>query len=111
MAATAPPTTHTPVDNRLGGAYWRLWTAAVVSRFGDALRTPALALLAAAVTLALITLAAPSRPDYRGVVAGVASAARGERVTHQRREARPARAAPVALTSTSSTEVTRPMSS
>jgi hypothetical protein len=32
----------------LGAAYWRMWTAAVVSRFGDALRSPALSLLAAA---------------------------------------------------------------
>jgi MFS family permease len=34
----------------LGAAYWRLWTATVVSRFGDALRGPALALVAAGLT-------------------------------------------------------------
>jgi len=42
-----PMTTATSaqtVDAGLGRACWRMWTAAVVSRFGDALRSPALSL-------------------------------------------------------------------
>ncbi|MFF3321698.1 MFS transporter [Streptomyces sp. NPDC002889] len=47
MAATEVARTGTPAWR---GGFGRLWTAAVVSRFGDALRTAALPLLAAALT-------------------------------------------------------------
>lgn len=46
----------------LGAPYWRMWTATVVSRFGDALRGPALSLVAAGLTrdphtIALVVIA------------------------------------------------------
>ncbi|MFC6019178.1 MFS transporter [Plantactinospora solaniradicis] len=60
----------------LGGAYGRLWTAAVVSRLGDALRTPALALLAASVTrdpraIAAVVVAGQLPPLLFGLLGGV----------------------------------------
>lgn len=60
----------------LGGDYWRLWTAAVFSRFGDALRTPALALLAAALTrdpraIAVVMAAGQLPPLLFGLLGGV----------------------------------------
>ncbi|MGW7056565.1 MFS transporter [Streptomyces sp. NPDC054887] len=49
-AATAePPATRSPAP-AWRGAFGRLWTAAVVSKFGDALRAAALPLLAASLT-------------------------------------------------------------
>jgi MFS family permease len=47
---TATNSVRTSVAAGLGAAYWRMWTAAVVSRFGDALRGPALSLIAAGLT-------------------------------------------------------------
>ncbi|MEU5938984.1 MFS transporter [Micromonospora sp. NPDC047548] len=60
----------------LGRDYWLLWCAAVSSRFGDALRTPALALLAATLTrdpraVALVTVAAQLPPLLFGLLGGV----------------------------------------
>lgn len=43
---------------RLGGPYWRVWTAAVVSTLGDGLRVPALALLTASLTRSPAAVAA-----------------------------------------------------
>ncbi|MEV0805372.1 MFS transporter [Micromonospora sp. NPDC050200] len=61
---------------RLGRDYRLLWSAAVSSRFGDALRTPALALLAATLTrdpraVALVTVAAQLPPLLFGLLGGV----------------------------------------
>ncbi|MBM7491689.1 hypothetical protein JOD64_002911 [Micromonospora luteifusca] len=60
----------------LGRDFRLLWSAAVSSRFGDALRTPALALLAAAVTrdpriIAAITVAGQLPPLLFGLLGGV----------------------------------------
>ncbi|MCG5440220.1 MFS transporter [Micromonospora foliorum] len=60
----------------LGRDFRLLWSAAVSSRFGDALRTPALALLAAAVTrdpriIAAVTVAAQVPPLLFGLLGGV----------------------------------------
>ncbi|MEV4753933.1 MFS transporter [Micromonospora sp. NPDC049559] len=60
----------------MGGAYWRLWTAAVVSRFGDAVRAPALALLAASLsrdprTVAVVVVAGQLPPLLFGLLGGV----------------------------------------
>ncbi|MFD0819190.1 MFS transporter, partial [Micromonospora zhanjiangensis] len=60
----------------LGSAYWRLWSAAVISRLGDSVRTPALALLAAAVTgdprlLAAVVIAGQLPPLVFGLIGGV----------------------------------------
>jgi MFS family permease len=60
----------------LGAAFARLWTAAVVSRLGDALRTPALALLAASVTrdpraIAAVVVAGQLPPLLFGLLGGV----------------------------------------
>lgn len=60
----------------LGGAYWRLWSAAVISRLGDALRTPALALLAASLTrdpraVAAVVIAGQLPPLLFGLIGGV----------------------------------------
>ncbi|MDG4761096.1 MFS transporter [Micromonospora sp. WMMD710] len=60
----------------LGRDFRLLWCAAVASRFGDALRTPALALLAAAVTrdprvIAAVTVAAQVPPLLLGLLGGV----------------------------------------
>ncbi|MBE1486161.1 MFS transporter [Plantactinospora soyae] len=60
----------------LGGAFARLWTAAVVSRLGDTLRTPALALLAASVTrdpraIAAVVVAGQLPPLLFGLLGGV----------------------------------------
>ncbi|WP_422772457.1 MFS transporter [Plantactinospora sp. WMMC1484] len=60
---------------RLGG-FWTLWTGAVVSRLGDALRTPALALLAASVSrdpraVAAVVAAGQLPPLLFGLVGGV----------------------------------------
>ncbi|MEV1332833.1 MFS transporter [Micromonospora costi] len=62
--------------SRLGRDYHLLWSAAVSSRFGDALRTPALALLAATLTrdprwIAGVTVAAQVPPLLFGLVGGV----------------------------------------
>ncbi|WP_433388985.1 MFS transporter [Micromonospora sp. KLBMP9576] len=64
---TAPP---------LGRDYRLLWSAAVSSRFGDALRTPALALLAATLTrdprvIAAVTVAGQLPPLLFGLLGGV----------------------------------------
>ncbi|PZF82655.1 MFS transporter, partial [Micromonospora deserti] len=64
---TAPP---------LGRDYRLLWSAAVSSRFGDALRTPALALLAAALTrdprvIAAVAVAGHLPPLLFGLLGGV----------------------------------------
>ncbi|MEV4540191.1 MFS transporter [Micromonospora echinaurantiaca] len=61
---------------RLGRDYHLLWSAAVSSRFGDALRTPALALLAATLTrdprvIAAVTVAAQLPPLLFGLLGGV----------------------------------------
>ncbi|MBF9134179.1 MFS transporter [Plantactinospora sp. S1510] len=60
----------------LGGVFGRLWTAAVVSRLGDALRNPALALLAASVTrdpraIAAVVVAGQLPPLLFGLLGGV----------------------------------------
>ncbi|MDG4806961.1 MFS transporter [Micromonospora sp. WMMD1120] len=60
----------------LGRDFRLLWSAAVSSRFGDALRTPALALLAATVTrdpraIAAITVAGQLPPLLFGLLGGV----------------------------------------
>ncbi|MGN9916406.1 MFS transporter [Micromonospora palomenae] len=60
----------------LGRDYRLLWSAAVASRFGDALRTPALALLAAALTrdpraVAVVTVAGQLPPLLLGLLGGV----------------------------------------
>ncbi|MDG4790980.1 MFS transporter [Micromonospora sp. WMMD1102] len=60
---------------RIGG-FWALWTATVLSRLGDALRTPALALLAASVTrdpraIAVVVAAGQLPPLLFGLVGGV----------------------------------------
>ncbi|TWG22576.1 MFS transporter [Micromonospora palomenae] len=60
----------------LGRDYRLLWSAAVSSRFGDALRTPALALLAATLTrdpraVAVVTVAAQLPPLLLGLLGGV----------------------------------------
>jgi MFS family permease len=60
----------------LGGAYRRLWLAAVTSRFGDAVRTPALALLAVSLTrdprlIAAVVVAGQLPPLLFGLLAGV----------------------------------------
>lgn len=59
----------------LGRDYRLLWSAAVASRFGDALRTPALALLAAALTrdpraIAAVTVAGQLPPLLFGLLGG-----------------------------------------
>ncbi|MEU4771117.1 MFS transporter [Micromonospora sp. NPDC023644] len=64
---TAPP---------LGRDYRLLWSAAVSSRLGDALRTPALALLAATLTrdprvIAVVTVAGQLPPLLFGLLGGV----------------------------------------
>ncbi|MEV0722069.1 MFS transporter [Micromonospora purpureochromogenes] len=60
----------------LGRDYRLLWSAAVSSRFGDALRTPALALLAATLTrdpraVAVVTVAGQLPPLLLGLLGGV----------------------------------------
>ncbi|MGK5737663.1 MFS transporter [Micromonospora sp. URMC 103] len=62
--------------NRLGRDYHLLWSAAVSSRLGDALRTPALALLAATLTrdprlIAAVTVAGQVPPLLFGLLGGV----------------------------------------
>ncbi|MER7889052.1 MFS transporter [Micromonospora sp. NPDC094482] len=62
--------------SRLGRDYHLLWSAAVSSRFGDALRTPALALLAATLTrdprvIAAVTVAGQLPPLLFGLLGGV----------------------------------------
>ncbi|MFK3982602.1 MFS transporter [Micromonospora sp. NPDC050397] len=64
------------VRQPLGAAYGRLWAAAVTSRFGDAVRTPALALLAASLTrdprlIAAVVVAGQLPPLLFGLLAGV----------------------------------------
>ncbi|MFU8875315.1 MFS transporter [Micromonospora sp. SL4-19] len=59
----------------LGRDYRLLWSAAVSSRFGDALRTPALALLAATLTrdpraIAAVTVAGQLPPLFFGLLGG-----------------------------------------
>ncbi|MEV4491158.1 MFS transporter [Micromonospora coxensis] len=61
---------------RLGRDYRLLWSATVSSRFGDSLRTPALALLAATLTrdpraVALVTVAGQLPPLLFGLLGGV----------------------------------------
>ncbi|GAB3148394.1 MFS transporter [Micromonospora sonneratiae] len=61
---------------RLGGGYWRLWSAAVLSRLGDAVRTPALALLTASLTrdprtIAVVVVAGQLPPLLFGLIGGV----------------------------------------
>ncbi|MEU4677254.1 MFS transporter [Micromonospora sp. NPDC023737] len=61
---------------RLGRDFHLLWSAAVSSRFGDALRTPALALLAVTLTrdprlIAAITVAGQLPPLLFGLLGGV----------------------------------------
>ncbi|WP_199853383.1 MFS transporter [Plantactinospora sp. BC1] len=60
---------------RVGG-FWTLWTATVLSRLGDALRTPALALLAASVSrdprvVASVVVAGQLPPLLFGLLGGV----------------------------------------
>ncbi|MFI7219321.1 MFS transporter [Micromonospora maritima] len=60
----------------LGRGYRLLWSAAVCSRLGDALRTPALALLAATLTrdpraVAVVTVAGQLPPLLLGLLGGV----------------------------------------
>lgn len=62
--------------NPVGTGYRRLWSATVVSRLGDALRTPALALLAASLTrdpraVAAVVVAGQLPPLLFGLVGGV----------------------------------------
>ncbi|MFI6065627.1 MFS transporter [Micromonospora sp. NPDC051227] len=63
-------------SSALGRDFRLLWSAAVSSRFGDALRTPALALLAATVTrdpriVAAVTVAGQLPPLLFGLLGGV----------------------------------------
>ncbi|SCE79379.1 MFS transporter [Micromonospora saelicesensis] len=63
-------------SSALGRDFQLLWSAAVSSRFGDALRTPALALLAATVTrdpriIAAVTVAGQLPPLLFGLLGGV----------------------------------------
>ncbi|MET8264971.1 MFS transporter [Micromonospora arida] len=63
-------------SSALGRDFHLLWSAAVSSRFGDALRTPALALLAATVTrdpriIAAVTVAGQLPPLLFGLLGGV----------------------------------------
>ncbi|MEU7586420.1 MFS transporter [Micromonospora sp. NPDC049230] len=63
-------------SSALGRDFRLLWSAAVASRLGDALRTPALALLAAAVTrdpriIAAVTVAGQLPPLLFGLLGGV----------------------------------------
>ncbi|WP_435206139.1 MFS transporter [Micromonospora sp. bgisy143] len=63
-------------SSALGRDFRLLWSAAVASRFGDALRTPALALLAATLTrdprvIAAVTVAAQLPPLLFGLLGGV----------------------------------------
>jgi hypothetical protein len=72
QAAGSVDMTATP----LGRDYRLLWSAAVSSRFGDALRTPALALLAATLTrdpraIAAVTVAGQLPPLLFGLLGGV----------------------------------------
>ncbi|MGW4291511.1 MFS transporter [Micromonospora chersina] len=65
----------TATATALGRDYRLLWSAAVSSRFGDALRTPALALLAAALTrdpraIAAVTVAGQLPPLLFGLLGG-----------------------------------------
>ncbi|GAA3752202.1 hypothetical protein GCM10022225_40740 [Plantactinospora mayteni] len=58
------------------GSFWTLWTAAVFSRLGDALRVPALALLAASLSrdpraVAAVVVAGQLPPLLFGLVGGV----------------------------------------
>ncbi|MEO3775822.1 MFS transporter [Micromonospora sp. B11E3] len=77
MTPTAPTRVaagHRPA--RLGRNYRLLWSATVISRFGDSLRTPALALLAATLTrdpraLAVVTVAGQLPPLLFGLLGGV----------------------------------------
>ncbi|WP_329105705.1 MFS transporter [Micromonospora sp. NBC_01699] len=67
---------NTGVRRTLGAAYGRLWVAAVTSRFGDAVRTPALALLAVSLTrdprlVAAVVAAGQVPPLLFGLLAGV----------------------------------------
>lgn len=60
----------------LDGTYWRVWTAAVVSRFGDAVRIPAIALLAASFTrdpraIAAVVVAGQLPPVLFSLLGGV----------------------------------------
>lgn len=60
----------------IGAGYRRLWAATVVSRFGDALRVPALALLAATLTrdpraIAAVVIAGQLPPLLFGLLGGV----------------------------------------
>ncbi|MGI5146441.1 MFS transporter [Plantactinospora sp. CA-294935] len=68
------------------GGFRALWTAAVVSRLGDALRTPALALLAASVTrdpraIAAVVVAGQLPPLLFGLLGGVYADRRDRRRT------------------------------
>ncbi|MFS8478143.1 MAG: MFS transporter [Micromonosporaceae bacterium] len=70
----------------LGPPFWRLWTATVASRFGDAIRGPALALLAASLTrdslaLALVVVAGQVPAVLFGLVGGVLADRWDRRVT------------------------------
>ncbi|WP_051723753.1 MFS transporter [Micromonospora chokoriensis] len=63
-------------SSALGRDFRLLWSAAVSSRFGDALRTPALALLAATLTrdprvIAAVTVAGQLPPLLFGLIGGV----------------------------------------
>jgi MFS family permease len=71
-----PRGTATTAGNPLGASFWRLWTAAVTSRFGDAVRIPAFALLALSVTsnprhIAAVTVAGQLPSVLFGVLGGV----------------------------------------
>src|SRR5690606_6239916 len=63
------------VGSRPGAAFWRMWTATVASRFGDAVRGPAMALVAAGLTrdppaLALVVVAGQVPPVLFGLIGG-----------------------------------------
>lgn len=73
-AQTAPSARQSSTS--LGLGYWRLWAAAVASRFGDAVRNPALALLAASLTrdprmIAAVFVAGQLPPLLFGLIGGV----------------------------------------
>ncbi|MEE6311165.1 MFS transporter [Plantactinospora veratri] len=75
VGATARSAAHSVRRTRIGG-FWSLWTATVVSRLGDALRTPALALLAASVSrdpriVAAVVVAGQLPPLLFGLLGGV----------------------------------------
>ncbi|MGW1891836.1 MFS transporter [Streptomyces sp. NPDC002004] len=82
MAATQTEGTRAPAWR---GGFGRLWTAAVLSRFGDALRTAALPLLAASLTDDPLLIASVTACGYLPwIVFGLLGGALADRVDQRR---------------------------